>query len=234
MVIKMKNIFVIIGGALLGMSLIAPNTSADTVVLTQNAYSFSVGGEFNTVTSQDFLGDYSSLDILNNGLGNGFQTFCVESTVDFNPGDTYTYVLSDVDSSGRQLSEGAAFLYWEFGKGILPGYDYADAATRNTDAGILQAAIWWFQDQTILSGYPSPTNNAYYEYAVGALGLSSADSANNGLLPVDVLQMWDANNNPAQNQLVLVPTAPDNCAAAELLGIGLAGLALISRRKRAC
>jgi hypothetical protein len=149
--------------------------------------------------------------------------------VDFNPGQTYTYSLGSVDSRGVALTEGAAYLYSQFSKGTLTGYDYTDTATRNTDASELQAAIWWFQGEQTFSGYPSPTNNIFYKEAITALGSANADSPENGKFGVEVLQMWDG-TTPAQNQMVLVP---DNGATAELFAVGLMALGLVRRRFQA-
>jgi hypothetical protein len=198
----------------------------DAVVLTQNAYSFFPGGEFNAVTSPDnFLPYYSPLAI----VGDGFETFCIETTVDFNPGVTYSYTLGNLDSRGVALSEGAAFLYYQFAEGILPGYDYTDTGARNADAGALQSAIWWFQGGQTYGGFPTATTDAFYSYATNSLGLLNADAPNNGFYPVDVFQMWDANSQPAQNQLVVVP---DNAPTLLLFGAALGALAWVAPRLR--
>lgn len=193
---------------------------ANAVVLTQPPYSYDVGGEFNAVTSPDnFLPNYSPQAI----VGNGFQTFCVETRVDFYPTATYSYTLSDVAvgdpvTGPVDLSKGAAFLYYQFAKGILPGYDYTDPDTRKADAGELQSALWWFQGGQTYGGYPDPITDPFYIYAVDTLGLQNADAPNNGAYGVDVLQMWSGDLQPAQNQLVLVP---DNTSTLLLLGAGL-------------
>jgi hypothetical protein len=218
----MKNLTSIASAALLVISTMAVQATVNTVVLTQNAYSFSVAGEFNANLSHSFLGNYADSAI----VGTGFETFCIETMVDFNPGQTYTYSLGSADSRGFALTQGAAYLYAQFSKGTLTGYDYTDTATRNTDASELQAAIWWFQGEQTFPGYPSPTNNVFYKEAITALGSGNADLAENGKFGVEVLQMWDG-KNPAQNQLVLVP---DNGATAGLFALGLTVLGLVQRR----
>jgi hypothetical protein len=223
----MKKMTMNAAGVILGLGMLVPQVRANSVVLTQDAYSYQVGGEFNAVTSPDnFLPYYSPLAV----VGNGFQTFCIETTVEFSPGSTYSYTLSSSDSQGRDLTQGAAFLYAEFGRGILPNYDYADAAARNSDAAALQAAIWWFQGEQTWGGFPSPTDNIYYEFAIKTLGLAQADSANNGRFGVDVLELWSG-DSAAQDQLVLVP---DHGATLLLLGGSLSALAVMRPRRKAC
>jgi hypothetical protein len=213
-----------------------PAAMANSVTLNQDAYSYDVGGEFSAVISaQNFVNNYASVAVINGG----FETFCIETTVDFTPGQTYSYQLSSIDSLGRNLTEGAAYLYSQFAEGALAGYDYnsgndsTDAAIRKTDAGELQAAIWWLQgEQTYGDGnYTIPTilNNVYYAAAIGMFG-SGATNASNGAFGVEVLQMSNS-SGPAQNQLVLV-SAPDGGLTAGLLGMSLAGLCLIQFKLR--
>jgi hypothetical protein len=212
---------------------------ANSVVLTQGNYSYDVGGEFQAVTSpQSFLNYYVPSTIVNGG----FETFCVEAAVTYNPGFSYSYILSNTDSQGRQLTEGAAFLYYEFAKGTLAalaGYDYntantaSDKAQRKADAGLLQAAIWYLQGkQTYSDGkYTTPTiiNNPFYALAISTLGSINATNANNGKYGVEVMQLWDATGKDHQNQLVLVP---DGGMTAGLLGMGLVGMFLVQSRCR--
>jgi len=217
----------IAGATLLAVGIVAPKVTANSVVLTQNAYSYYVGGEFAADTSQSFLANYKPEAI----VGNGFETFCIETTVEFYPGATYTYTLGSVDSQGRNLTKGAAYLYYEFGKGILKNYNYTDTTMRNADASALQAALWWFQGKQTYGNYPSLSGNVFYEEAISALGgVENADLANNGRYGVDVLQMWDG-TTAAQNQLVLVP---DTGATAGLFAIGLTVLGVARRRFQAC
>jgi hypothetical protein len=200
---------------------------ANSVVLNQDAYSYGLGGEFNAVTSQNFLNNYVSSTIVNGG----FETFCIETTVDFYPGTTYSYTLgsSDATTPGIPLTLGAAYLYYEFGKGLLSDYNYTDTATRNADAGLLQAAIWYLQGQQVynndgsLHDNPTLDGNKFYADAINMFG-AGATSASNGAYGVEVLQMWGANGSPAQNQLVLVP---DGGMTILLLGVSFAGLSLM-------
>src|ERR1017187_7453442 len=205
----------------------APAVMANTIVLTQGAYSYYVGGEFRTVTTpQSFLNNYVPATIVNGG----FQTFCVETTVEFTPGVVYSFTLSNTDSQGRPLTQGAAFLYYEFAKGILPGYDYntantpADAALRLADAGELQSAIWWLQGGQTYPGYSTGgAGNPFYDLALADLGAANLFAANNGRFGVDILELWNG-TTPIQNQLVVVP---DPGWTALLLGMSVTRLLLM-------
>jgi len=205
---------------------------ANSVVLNQDAYSYGQGGEFSAVTSDNFLNNYVSSTIVNGG----FETFCIETTVDFNPGHIYSYTLgsSDATTPGIPLTKGAAYLYYQFAKGVLSGYNYTDTASRKADAGLLQAAIWYLQGKQIynadgsLHNDPTTDGNLFYAAAITLFGVG-ATNANNGTYSVEVLQMWDASGGPAQNQLVLVP---DGGMTVALLGMSLAGIWLVQFRLR--
>src|ERR1039457_5399030 len=68
---------------------------ANTVTLYQGSYSYSVGGEFTAIASPDLLGNgyVSSTEQVVSGHGTGFQTFCIETGVEFTPGTQYYYTL---------------------------------------------------------------------------------------------------------------------------------------------
>jgi hypothetical protein len=208
----------------------APAVMANSIVLTQTAYSYADGGEFTAHTSpQDFLGAYVPSTMVNGG----FQTFCVEASVTFVPGTTYSYTLSNMDSQGRALTKGAAFLYYEFATGILSGYDYNNAANRQIDAGQLQSAIWNLQgNQSGGGSFPNGgTGNSFYDLAVANLGAANITAADNGSSPVEFLQLWDDAGNAHQNQLVLVHV-PDAGSSSALMAMGLAGLGVAKFRTR--
>jgi hypothetical protein len=217
----MKNLKSTVGTALLVIGTAAAH--ANSVILTQNAYSFSQGGEFNANLTQNFLPNYNPQAT----VGTGFETFCIETTVEFNPGQTYTYDLTQVDSRGVDLTMGAAFLYHQFATGNLAGYNYLDASTRNTDASYLQAAIWWFQGEQSINGWPALVSNPYYNEAITALGgFSNAEKPSDGDFGVDVLQLWNG-NSAAQNQLVQVP---DATTTSGMLAASFGALAFLRRR----
>jgi len=227
----------------------APQLMADTVVLYQDAYSApngagsASGGEFSAITlPTSYLADYSPLALFNAGGGFGFDTFCVEVGVDFYPGVTYGYTLGQsLSSPAIPLTEGAAYLYYEFATGKL-NYDYLNTPAsgpggtdRIQDAGLLQAAIWEFEGGQIWSGDPFTTGNYYYQLALGEFGgsLAAADAASAGAYGVDVLQLWNppGSDVPAQDQLVYVPV-PDGGSTVLMLGMGFSLLSLVGLRYR--
>ena len=217
-------------GLVLGATFIAPAVPVNSIVLNQNSYSYQDGGEFTAITSQNFLGGYAAAAI----NGNGFETFCVEASVTFNPGVTYSYTLASSDSQGRALTAGAALLYYRFGTGNLFGYDYS-GANRSSDNGKLQSALWMLQgNQSGGAAFPDGgTGNKFYDWAVNDLGgAANALSANNGRFDVQILQLWDAAGKDHQNQLVVNQHVPDAGSTLGMLSLGLIGLSAAGLRVR--
>jgi hypothetical protein len=182
------------------------------------------GGEFTAYTSQNYVQNYYS----GATYSGGFETFCLETGVDFTPGNTYNYSLGTVSQpfsgggagSGLPLTAGAAWLYQKFVTGSLSSYGfvYTFGSARQQDDNLLQAAIWNLQGGQSYPGYNG--NNQFYQDAITALGLGGATSAYTGT-SIEVMQMWDSNGNAAQNQLVFVPEVSQT---AGLLGIGFLGI----------
>jgi hypothetical protein len=197
-------------------------------------YNYDVAGEFMAYVNSgtQFVQNYSPLATYDGGFG----TFCIEVETDFNPGNQWAYnfsLNSSQSADGTTLSEGAAYLYAKFATGTLTGYNYAnpgalDPALGYADAGELQAAIWWFQDNQHYDdgAYPVGTNNYYYQLALSNLGLNAntAETPNNGHFDVDALVLTFANGTPAQNQLVYLGV-PDTAGTLALLILGMGGLA---------
>jgi hypothetical protein len=153
---------------------------ANQVTLAQNNYSYGDAGEFTasgTGVNPSALGYASSTST--SGTSATFETFCVETEVAFNNGGTYNYttgaatgnsssaendgggISSPNPQGGTPLSEGAAFLYYEFATGGLGvNYNYANTGinstgsnSRQNEAGELQIAIWYFMGElTVSSG----------------------------------------------------------------------------------
>jgi hypothetical protein len=214
---------------------VSPAVMAGTLVLTQTEYYFGDGGEFTAVTSPDnFAQYYAPSTVVSVNHQTGFQTFCVEADVYFWPNVTYSYTEGNKDSQGRALTEGTAYLYSQFAKGELAGYDFKNnvsGGSRWQDAGLLQAAIWYLQGGQ--SGGSSfgygGAGNPYYDLAASALGANLKANATPDQFGVRILQLWDSSHNTYQNQLVFDDPVPDQGATLALLALSLAGLAAIGR-----
>jgi hypothetical protein len=163
--------------------------------------------------------------------------------VDFNANQPYAYTFGDVSQgapatgAGLALTQGAAWLYYQFAAAgqSLAGFDYTGSG-RGADDDKLQAAIWALQGGQTYGNYTVPTvsNNVFYQEVIDRFGSLTAAEATYTGNAVKFLQMWDASDNAAQNQLVLVSdaevvptTVPDGGLAAGLLGLGLFGLFLV-------
>ena len=123
-------------------------------------YSSGSGGEFRAAPNAALgslvqWGNYVDSSTIGTSIvGNtrtpSFQTFCLEAGEYFNPGSTYDVVLNNGAVYGGggavngydALSVGTAYLYSQFAKGTLTGYNYTYGATRVVSAGELQQAIW--------------------------------------------------------------------------------------------
>jgi hypothetical protein len=235
------------GPVLAACALLAGVTAAkaNTIYLydTLNGYSYGPGngnyaGELTAWTDPSFLGngyvsstEQSIPSSAPSGAGTGFETFCAEPGVAFAAGTPYTFTTSTT------VSLGAAWLYYEFATGQLAGYNYTDMSTRNTDAGLVQYAIWLLMGYTtgFPYGWPPPgyttATDSYYQDALTMFGSVGATNANAGTYGVEVLVLTDSSGNPVQNQLVLVPV-PEASSTLMLLGAALTTLGFTGRKIR--
>ncbi|HEX3718388.1 MAG TPA: hypothetical protein VH595_10515 [Verrucomicrobiae bacterium] len=212
-------------------------------------YSYSVGGEFTALTDPTLFSSYASSTLatvtINNTAYTGFQTFCVQTGVDFTPGTVYNYStsLASIGSPDAfSLSEGTAWLYSQFAQGILGGYDYTDPATRTTDAGALQAAIWELQGGQTYSGYPNgESGNLYYDEAMTALGANLDTAATLSTdFGVEILNISTIGVGADQNQLIYTGSGggtthqnvPDTGSTSALLAVGVVGMGIFSLKSR--
>ncbi|HEY1787950.1 MAG TPA: hypothetical protein VGJ73_07335 [Verrucomicrobiae bacterium] len=199
----------------------------------------SGGGEFTAYTSQNYIQYYANVATYQGG----FETFCTEVGEEMTPanwgGPTYSYSLGNITQpisgggigSATALTQGTAWLYYQFATGNLNNYNYTYGGGREADDTLLQAAIWALQggQSYTAGGYATladtEANNIYYLAAVGALnGTANADSAYTGSA-IELLQLWDG-STPAQNQLVVTGSwsVPDGGFTLVMLGIGMIGL----------
>jgi hypothetical protein len=143
----------------------------------------SYGGEFTAVVTgganyAKYYNSEATAQVSVNGQNTtGFQTFCVEMSTSFQPGQTYSSTVGNsiVSSSGSTpLTVGVAWLYMEFATGGLAtaankyglssaDYTYTTGTGRETSADELQDAIWYLQNE-INSGNVNITQNSLYKF----------------------------------------------------------------------
>ena len=196
------------------VALSVATVQANIITLNQGPYSYGQGGEFTAQTSDDGT----------------FQTFCIETAVEFTPGHQYSYEFASTDSQGRYVALGTAYLYSQFITGQLSGYDYTSGPNHQKDAGALQQAIWYIQGGQTFNGVtPTILNNTYYADAFNKFGADDLISPNS-IYNVEVLRMLDANGNPAQDQLATASIPEINTwVAASMMMLPL-GLSIFRRR----
>jgi hypothetical protein len=224
---------------------------AATVALWDGPYSYGIGSAFTALTIPSLNGSYASAATETINGQTGFQTFCLQTGVDVDPGSgsypavTYNYSLSLATTpDGFPLKEGTAWLYSQFAQGTLNNFDYSNlgtsltpgsSASRAIDNGALQSAIWYLQGGQTWPGYvPGGIGNIYYDDAENYFGTVSALDADATLstdFGVNVMNLTDANGAPAQNQLIYLNSAvPDHATTWELLAGSLAALTIFTHR----
>ena len=124
--------------------------------------------------------------------------------------DPYTGLPMD------NISLGTAWLFSQFSAGSLTldngSGSYFDA-NRLANAGELQQAIWYLEDEN------GGQNNGYVALAETALGtdLTGVKADSNGEFGVVALNLFDADGNMAQDQLAVPEPTTAGCF---LLGLG--------------
>ncbi len=165
------------------------------------------------------------------GADADFLTFCVETheyfyPTDWNP-DSYLYkvasigrdVDTDPDSTLKTLSPQAAYLYYHFRLGDLPGLAL-DAGVLNQ----LQSAIWYWEQEIGGDG-----GNQFGTSFFNGANAPTPEDINFAYERVQVLNpVYLDRGAPAQSYLTLQP-APEP-ATFVLLGLGIAAMALAVRR----
>jgi hypothetical protein len=173
--------------------------------------------------------------------GGSFETFCMGPQVDYYPGSTYNYEISDtvqpsgvVSSPGYDyVTWGVAWLYSQYRAGAI------GAGTQNNHLNdALQDAIWTLQGQSLAGVTFYPDSTAYQNFmdaaanAAAVANISSDQNNANGAFGVYALDMVSGGTY-AQPQLCMVPVPePDTILAGALmlLPFGAGALRLVRRR----
>jgi hypothetical protein len=202
-----RKLLMLVSVALLGLLMVSPAVFAypmvgETIVF-GNGMGNGPGGEF-TMT----------------GVITYPNTFCVETGEYLDFGSEFIVNRYEIPNGGT------AWLYYSFVNGTLPGLDsakYMDAA----DADALQDAIWKFQGQ-------GGAQNAYWTLATNA-PQSEVDIALDNVVILDM--KWKNVNQTAgayervDAQDVLGIAQVPEPTTLLLLGLGLLGVGIVSRKK---
>jgi hypothetical protein len=221
----------------------------------------SQGGEFTAVVTGggDYVANYNSkataqVDV-NGKTVTGFETFCVEISASFQPGNTYETTITPSivsgPSSSTYITVGTAYLYSQFAQGKLSGYTYSTSGTgRELAADQLQDAIWYLQGE-IGSNGNGLTSDSLYNFSAssdpfvtlvdnmfGKNTATESDIQYGNTFGVLALNLTSTNSQCQtvynQDQLVYCPVpepATFAAGAALLLPLGLSALRALRKKK---
>ena len=228
---KILMTVVVAGGMAASSAFAIPDSGTVMVGRTAGTYTGS-GGEF-TITA------------VSPTVFATFQSFCLEENEGIQ-GNPQTYRLNtgaiaggvNVGPDGSPgfdpISHGTAWLFNQFTAGTLGGYDFTIGFGRESSAFALQQTIWYLENE--ITSLPAGLSTTFYNEAVTAsdamFGAGKVNLADNGVQGVFAMNLT-VNGINSQDMLAQGgPVLPDGGATLLLLGIGLSGVGMVSRRFR--
>lgn len=202
-------------------------------------YQYDKGGEFtyNPLTGWLNLSGYDASKTANIGVSGTFQTFCIE-------GAEYLYGYDNIYDAqistkamnggvtpagvGDPISVGTGWLYSQFARGVLAGYNYSGTeAQREYSADLLQKAIWWLEGEKGIAYNAGNTFmfEVYKNFSYDEAAAKADGGEQYGVYAINMSQ----NGEVRQDALYYVP---DGGSTAILLGLAFAGMQFIIRRRR--
>ena len=238
---RWKTAFSVIVLAALGGTAIADPVQVGTIDVTRLAgYYSGLGGEFTIYNSGLSVAAYAASTSGKKTPGNSFQSFCLEWNELIMP--PFTNITTEMDTAAIQgglaggtpdpLDPMTAYLYTQFATGALSSYTYTPGMGRAMDAGQLQKAIWYIEEEiglTWVGGVLTQTVSPTDALGAGSKALTwynEASAANwTDIGSVRVLNPYHSSvREDFQSQLYLVPVP--GAVLLGFLGLGYAGMKL--------